>query len=92
VIAAGPRGGYGNAVEVRHADGSSTLYAHASEVLVNPGDLVHEGQPLALVGQTGRSTGPHLHLEVRQGGHFLDPRSALKAYRLRAEETGGGEP
>jgi murein DD-endopeptidase MepM/ murein hydrolase activator NlpD len=92
VISAGPRGGYGNAVEVRHADGSSTLYAHASEVLVHPGDQVQEGQPLALVGQTGRSTGPHLHLEVRRGGHHLDPRSALKAYRLRAEETGGGEP
>lgn len=92
VIAAGPRGGYGNAVEVRHADGSSTLYAHASEVLVAPGDRVRSGQTLALVGQTGRSTGPHLHLELRRGSHFVDPRVALKAYGLRVENTGGGEP
>lgn len=92
VIAAGPRGGYGNAVEVRHADGSSTLYAHASEVLVAPGDRVESGQTLALVGQTGRSTGPHLHLELRSGSHFVDPRVALKAYGLRVENTGGGEP
>ncbi len=92
VIAAGPRGGYGNAVEVRHADGLSTLYAHASEVLVAPGDRVHVGETLALVGQTGRTTGPHLHLEVRRGGHFVDPRVVLKAYRFGAEESGGGEP
>lgn len=92
VIAAGPRGGYGNAVEVRHADGSSTLYAHASEVLVAPGDRVESGQTIALVGQTGRSTGPHLHLEVRSGSQFVDPRVALKAYALRVENTGGGEP
>lgn len=92
VIAAGSRGGYGNAVEIRHADGSTTLYAHAAEVLVAPGDQVRAGEILATVGQTGRSTGPHLHLEVRKGGHFLDPRLALKAYSLRAEEPGGGEP
>lgn len=92
VIAAGPRGGYGNAVEIRHADGSSTLYAHASEVNVTPGMSVREGETIALVGQTGRTTGPHLHLEVRREGHFVDPGIALKAYRLRAEKLGGGEP
>jgi murein DD-endopeptidase MepM/ murein hydrolase activator NlpD len=92
VIAAGPRGGYGNAVEIAHADGTSTLYAHASEVMVTPGMSVREGEIVGLVGQTGRTTGPHLHFELRKGGHFVDPGVALKAYRLRAEKVGGGEP
>ena len=92
VIAAGPRGGYGNAIEVAHPDGTSTLYAHASGVAVNPGDRVSAGQTVGFVGQTGRSTGPHLHLELRKGGHFMDPGQALKAYRLRDEESGGGSP
>lgn len=85
VISAGSRGGYGNAIEVAHSDGSSTLYAHASEVAVNPGDRVNAGDTLGWVGQTGRTTGPHLHLEVRQRGRFVDPSTVLKAYRLRDE-------
>lgn len=92
VIAAGPRGDYGNAVEVAHADGTSTLYAHAREVNVAPGDQVSAGQIIASVGQTGRSTGPHLHLEHRRGTTRLDPTQALKAYRLRADDVGGGSP
>jgi murein DD-endopeptidase MepM/ murein hydrolase activator NlpD len=92
VIAAGPRGGYGNAVEVDHGDGTTTLYAHASEVAVTPGQQVAAGEKLGEVGQTGRTTGPHLHLELRRGGHFVDPRQILKTYRLRAEEAVGGEP
>jgi murein DD-endopeptidase MepM/ murein hydrolase activator NlpD len=92
VVAAGARGGYGNAVEVAHADGSTTLYAHLSQVNAEPGDQVQEGETLGLVGQTGRTTGPHLHLEVRKAGHFLNPGQVLKAYRLRAENAGGGEP
>lgn len=92
VISAGERGGYGNAIEVAHTDGTSTLYAHASGVAVNPGDQVNAGDVLGWVGQTGRTTGPHLHLEVRKAGQFLDPTVALKAYRLRAEEPGGGSP
>lgn len=57
VVSAGPRGGYGNAVEVDHGNGLHTLYAHASTVRVHPGDQVAAGQTLADVGQTGRSTG-----------------------------------
>jgi murein DD-endopeptidase MepM/ murein hydrolase activator NlpD len=92
VVAAGPRGRYGNAIEVAHPDGSTTLYAHLSEVEVTPGDRVREGEELGLVGQTGRTTGPHLHLEVRRAGHFVNPGQILKAYRLRAENAGGGDP
>ncbi|MDP2270569.1 MAG: M23 family metallopeptidase [Archangium sp.] len=92
VIFAGERGGYGNAIEVAHPDGTSTLYAHASGVAVNPGDHVDAGDVLGWVGQTGRTTGPHLHLEVRKAGQFIDPTVALKAYRLRAEENGGDSP
>ena len=91
VISAGVRGGYGNAVELKHADGSTTLYAHAREVMVTPGQLVPEGGIVATVGQTGRSTGPHLHLEVREAGHAVDPVKALKSYRLRAEIDVGDE-
>lgn len=92
VIAAGPRGGYGNAIEIQHDDGTTTLYAHASEVKVTPGMSVAEGEIVGLVGQTGRTTGPHLHLELRKAGHFVDPGQVLKTYRLRADKDGGGNP
>lgn len=67
------RSGYGNLVEIIHGNGLSTRYAHASSIKVKEGDLVEKGQTIALVGSTGRSTGPHLHFEVRMGGHPLDP-------------------
>lgn len=85
VHAAGSRGGYGLAVEIRHAGGVTTLYGHASELLVHDGEHVHRGQPIARVGQTGRATGPHLHLEVRRGGQPVDPVRALNLYSRRAE-------
>jgi murein DD-endopeptidase MepM/ murein hydrolase activator NlpD len=89
---AGPKGGYGNAVEIDHGDGVVTLYGHASELLVSQGDSVQPGQEIARVGSTGRSTGPHLHFEVRVGGTAVDPRSALKKYGLRAEGSHGSGP
>jgi murein DD-endopeptidase MepM/ murein hydrolase activator NlpD len=85
VRSAGPRGGYGNAVEVDHGDGLTTLYAHTSEVLVRPGETVASGQVLARVGHTGRATGAHLHFEVRVQGRPVDPVRALKTYSLRAD-------
>jgi len=85
VRAVGPRGGYGNAVEVDHGNGLTTLYAHASELLVAPGEIVRAGQEIARVGSTGRSTGPHLHFEVRVGGKAVDPARVLKVYASRVE-------
>jgi murein DD-endopeptidase MepM/ murein hydrolase activator NlpD len=82
---AGERGGYGQALEIDHGDGVVTLYGHASELLVREGDRVDPGQPILRVGSTGRSTGAHLHFEVRVGGRPVDPGRALKIYGLRAE-------
>ena len=86
VKSAGPRGGYGNAVEIDHGNGLTTLYGHASELLVQPGQSVEAGQEIARVGSTGRSTGAHLHFEVRLGGRAIDPSKVLKAYASRAED------
>jgi murein DD-endopeptidase MepM/ murein hydrolase activator NlpD len=90
VVSAGERGGYGNAVEVDHGHGVHTLYAHASSLSVQAGDVVKAGGLLGEVGSSGRSTGPHLHLELRVDGHPVDPASALKAYRDRVEGTSRG--
>ncbi|MBB4290200.1 murein DD-endopeptidase MepM/ murein hydrolase activator NlpD [Rhizobium leguminosarum] len=73
VIAAGWTGGYGNMVEVDHGNGISTRYGHMSEVLVKVGDTVGRNDVIGLAGSTGRSTGTHLHYEVRQDGHAVDP-------------------
>jgi murein DD-endopeptidase MepM/ murein hydrolase activator NlpD len=86
VKAAGERGGYGQAVEIDHGDGVSTIYAHASELLVRPGDRVTPGQPIARVGHSGRATGDHLHLEVRVNGRPVEPGRALKVYARRADD------
>src|SRR5690606_34837156 len=81
VIHAGRESGYGESVVVQHANGYSTRYAHASEVLVEPGQKVEKGEPIALVGSSGRSTGPHLHFEVIQDGKRVNPRKFLQASR-----------
>lgn len=77
VVFAGRRGGYGNLVEIEHADGRRTRYAHAEKILVTPGEQVERGQAVATVGSTGRSTGPHLHFEVRENGSTVDPLAAV---------------
>jgi len=73
VVAANPRGGYGNATIVDHGGGVATLYAHQSEMFVAPGTVVGAGQVIGSVGSTGFSTGPHLHFEVRVRGIPVDP-------------------
>ena len=66
-------GGYGLHVMIDHGNGYTTVYGHASSVLVNEGDKVSQGQTIAYIGSTGDSTGPHLHFEIRQNGSICDP-------------------
>jgi len=66
-------GGYGNMVEINHGKGIQTRYGHLSKILVAPFTRVHRGQLIALMGSTGRSTGPHLHYEVRIDGRAVNP-------------------
>ena len=75
VVAAGARGGYGNAVEVRHGSGITTLYAHLSGFAggVRAGARVRQGEPIGFVGATGYATGPHLHYEFKMAGIHQDP-------------------
>jgi murein DD-endopeptidase MepM/ murein hydrolase activator NlpD len=78
VVYAGEKEGYGLAVDINHGNGYVTRYAHCKAVLVRVGDRIAKGQDVALVGTTGRSTGPHLHFEVLRDGRAIDPRSFLK--------------
>ncbi|HBV96210.1 MAG: hypothetical protein JL50_01540 [Peptococcaceae bacterium BICA1-7] len=73
VVFAGPRGTYGLAVILDHGEGLRTLYAHSSKILVSEGEWVNKGQVIALVGNTGKSRGPHLHMEVLINGLPYDP-------------------
>ncbi len=72
------RYGYGQHIGVTHDDGLSTLYAHLSEIYVKPGDRVARGQIIGRMGSTGRSTGTHLHFEVRKNGITVNPLPFLK--------------
>ena len=75
VTYAGPREGYGVLVEINHGNGYVTRYAHNSRVSVARGDTVERGQAIAVVGSTGRSTGPHVHFEVLKDGRPIDPEA-----------------
>jgi murein DD-endopeptidase MepM/ murein hydrolase activator NlpD len=78
VVFAGRKGAYGQTVVIDHGDGLASLYGHASRILVRVGDIVLPQQKIALVGSTGRSTGPHLHFEVIRHGVRVEPRQYLK--------------
>jgi murein DD-endopeptidase MepM/ murein hydrolase activator NlpD len=73
VVSSGPNGGYGISVVLEHANGVRTRYAHLSEALVTPGEIVRQGQSIGRAGQTGRATGPHVHYEVLTDGQPVDP-------------------
>jgi len=78
VIFSGANGGYGNCVIIDHGGGLSTLYAHASKLLVSKGDTVTQGQTIDLAGATGVATGPHCHFEVRINGATTNPLLYVK--------------
>lgn len=73
----GKRTGYGNLVEIEHGNGYVTRYGHNKEQLVKAGETVRKGQPVALMGSTGRSTGPHVHIEVLRDGKQVNPAKYL---------------
>lgn len=77
VVFAGRRGGYGNCIMLKHANGFETLYGHLSKILVTVGQQVDIGAEIGKVGSTGRSTGPHLHYEVHRYGQRVNPQSFL---------------
>ncbi|MCL4536535.1 MAG: peptidoglycan DD-metalloendopeptidase family protein [Nitrospirae bacterium] len=77
VVFSGFSSGYGNCVIVEHENGLTSLYAHNSVNLVKTGDVVDKNKTIALSGSTGRSTGPHLHFEVRKGGVPVDPANMI---------------
>ena len=79
VTLAGFNGGYGKSVEITHANGLLTRYAHLSGVNVRPGQMVERGVQIGRMGSTGRSTGSHLHFEVRMNGQAINPRKFLEA-------------
>ena len=73
VTYSGSRHGYGNMVEINHGNGYVTRYAHNERNLVAPGDQIQPGQTIALIGSTGRATGPNLHFEVWHQGRPVNP-------------------
>lgn len=73
----GPRYGYGKLVEVNHGNGYKTRYAHCKELNVKVGEIVRKGDVIALMGSSGRSTGPHVHFEVYKNGRTVDPASYI---------------
>ena len=75
---AGWAGGYGLLVQLNHGGGMESRYAHMSQVAVSAGQQVRKGQVIGYVGSTGRSTGPHLHYEVRVNGAAIDPSASLR--------------
>ncbi len=77
VVYAGPRSGYGRMVEVNHGSGFSSRYGHHKELLVKVGDIVKKGQTIGLMGNSGRSTGPHVHFEVFKNGRAVDPSTYI---------------
>ncbi len=81
VVFAGRRAGYGNLVELAHLNGHVTRYGHQASIAVRRGDIVRQGQAIGSIGNTGRSTGPHLHFEVLRNGRHRNPMQYLNDKR-----------
>jgi murein DD-endopeptidase MepM/ murein hydrolase activator NlpD len=85
VVRAGAASGFGLAVYIQHADGDVTVYGHMEQILVGEGQAVQAGEAIALLGNAGQSTGPHLHFEVHRGGmdgERVDPLPWLRAHGI----------
>lgn len=82
VAKVGRLGVYGLAILIDHGNGIQTLYAHNSQLLVKAGEQVENGERIALSGNTGNTTGPHLHFEIRQNGKTVDPAEFLPQYSI----------
>lgn len=80
VVKSGLSGGYGNIVQISHGNGIETIYGHNSKVAVSAGQTVKKGQIISYAGSTGRSTGPHVHYEIRVNGTAVDPIKFLVLY------------
>lgn len=94
VVFSGSRDGYGQVVEIDHGQGLTTLYGHNQENLVQEGQLVRQGQVIALVGETGLATGPHVHFETRRQGQAIDPLalvSSAEARQARLDRSGSDQ-
>lgn len=87
ILKAGWSGGYGNMIEIDHGSGLTTRYGHLSQIEVEIGASITRGQLIGKVGSTGRSTGPHLHYEVRIDGEAVSPHSYLPPLELSALES-----
>ncbi len=85
ITESGSAGGYGNLVQIDHGNGISTLYGHNSKLAVNVGQTVKKGQIVSYAGSSGKSTGPHVHYEVRENGKPVDPWKYLVSNKLGAK-------
>lgn len=83
VLFAGYNGGYGRCVEIKHSETLQTQYAHLHKIEVKEGDIISSGQPIGLLGNTGRSTGPHLHYEINFNNKKINP---IKYFNFEKEE------
>lgn len=80
VVQSGMSGGYGNMVQIEHGNGIATVYGHNSRLAVSVGQTVKKGQVIAFAGSTGKSTGPHVHYEIRENSTAIDPWKYLVLY------------
>lgn len=85
VVFADPYKGYGNLVVIKHNDSLTSHYGHLQRILVSPGQKIKPGAVIGLVGETGITTGPHLHFELRFDGHAQDPEKFIPGLTVQAE-------